>query len=370
MGAAEASIVMIRLCGLHEPGRKGVACAALAFLLLAGCRPHVNTEKPTIEVTKIPVASIGGPDQMDDIEGRVQGAKPGQQIVLYAHSGVWWIQPFANQPFTKIQSDSTWKSFTHLGTDYAVLLVDSGYAPAAKITQTPSEENGIAAVTIVKGKAGAATAAKVIPFSGSDWNVRSSVSDHGGEPNAYDPDNVWTDEKGYLHLRMAQRAGHWTCAEVSLNRSLGYGTYRFVVQDSEHLRPSAVLGFFTWDDTRSEGFHNELDIELSRWGDAKSRNAQYVIQPFYVPANFYRFTAPAGVVTYQLRWQPGSADFTSFAGASIMPGTRPVSEHFFGSGVPTPASETVHMDLYDFHHAESQSQAPAEAVIERFEYIR
>jgi|SRR5271166_2446325 len=70
------------------------------------------------------------------------------------------------------------------------------------------------------------------------------------EPNEYDPANAWTDEKGYLHLRMAQRNGHWTCAEVSLNRSLGYGTYRFVVQDTAHLRPSAVLGLFTWGDIR------------------------------------------------------------------------------------------------------------------------
>ena len=34
---------------------------------------------------------------MDFIEGRASGAKPGQQIVLYARSGIWWIQPFANQ---------------------------------------------------------------------------------------------------------------------------------------------------------------------------------------------------------------------------------------------------------------------------------
>lgn len=218
---------MNRLGRLHDFVKRRSACRVAAFFLLAGCRTQMPMEKPTIEVTKIPVASIGGPDQMDDIEGKVQGAKPGQQIVLYAHSGVWWIQPFANQPFTKIQSDATWKSFTHLGTEYAVLLVDSGYGPAAKITELPAEGNGVAAITIVKGKTGAATAAKVIRFSGYDWNVRSSVSDHGGEPNAYDPANAWMDEKGYLHLRMAPRIGNWTCAEVNLNRSLGYPRARY-----------------------------------------------------------------------------------------------------------------------------------------------
>ena len=170
--------------------------------------------------------------------------------------------------------------------------------------------------------------------------------------------NAWTDEKGYLHLRMAQRDGRWTCAEVNLNQSLGYGTYRFVVQDSAHLSPSAVLGFFTWDDTRSEGFHNELDIELSRWGDPKSKNAEYVIQPFYVPDNFYRFTVPSRTVTYQVRWEPGRATFEAYSGTSIGSGVKPISEHQFTSGIPTPATEKVHLDLYDFHHAESLSQAP------------
>lgn len=349
-------------------GKTRAVRLALACALLAGCRSQTTGVKPAIEVTRIPIASIGGPDQMDEIEGKIHGARGDQQIVLYAHSGVWWVQPFANQPFIKIQSDSTWKSFTHLGTEYAILLVESGYRPASKTVTLPGEGNGVAAVAVVKGHKGTAGDSRVVHFSGYDWTVRSTESDHGGEPNAYDPDNAWTDEKGNLHLRMAQRSGHWTCAEVNLNRSLGYGTYRFVVSDTAHLRPSAVLGFFTWDDQHSEGFHNELDIELSRWGDGNGKNAQYVIQPFYVPENFYRFNAPPGPVTYQLRWEPGKATFTTFAGTSVNAGANPISEHLFTSGIPTPANETMRIDLYDFHHAESPSQTPAEAVIERFEY--
>ena len=67
---------------------------------------------------------------MDFIEGRVGGAKPGQQVVLYARSGgVWWIQPLVANPYTKIQTDLAWKNTTHLGTDYAALLVEPGYRP-------------------------------------------------------------------------------------------------------------------------------------------------------------------------------------------------------------------------------------------------
>ena len=345
-----------------------VHCLIFAAALLSGCKSHSVPGKPVVEITQAPMASLGGPDQMDAIEGRATNTRPGEQIVLYARSGVWWIQPLANQPYTKIQSDSTWRNLTHLGTEYAAVLVESGYRPAAKLVSLPAEGNGVAVVTVVQGRAGAPVATAAVHFSGYDWTARGTVSDHGGEPNQYSPSNVSIDGKGYMHLRMAQRDGRWSCAEVSLNRSLGYGTYKFVVQDSAHLEPSAVLGMFTWDDVRSADLHNELDIELSRWGDPKGKNAEYVVQPFYTPENLSRFTAPAGVLTYTLRWEPGSVSFETVGGTADSHG-KPISEHVFSSGVPVPANETIHIDLYDFHHSESSSQRPAEAVIERFEFI-
>lgn len=36
------------------------------------------------------------------IEGVVEGAQPGEQNVLYAKSGQWWIQPLVTHPFTKL----------------------------------------------------------------------------------------------------------------------------------------------------------------------------------------------------------------------------------------------------------------------------
>jgi hypothetical protein len=345
-----------------------VRCLMLAVVILGGCKRQ-QPGKPVLEITQVPIANLGGPTQLDAITGRVSNARPGEQIVLYARSGVWWVQPLANQPYTKIQADSTWNNLTHLGTEYAALLVESGYRPASKLVSLPGEGNGVAAVAVAKGKAGAPVAASVIHFSGYDWTVRTAISDHGGEPNEYAASNAWTDEKGYLHLRMAQRDGHWSCGEVSLNRSLGYGTYRFVVQDVAHLRPSAVLGMFTWDDIRSADLRNELDIELSRWGDPKGKNAQYVVQPFYAPENLARFTAPAGVLTYMFRWAPGTVSFRSASGALTDSGEKPISEHVFTSGIPTPANEKIHIDLYDFHHSESSSQEPAEAVIEKFEFL-
>jgi hypothetical protein len=168
---------------------------------------------------------------------------------------------------------------------------------------------------------------------------------------------------------MTDRNGTWTCADVSLTRSLGYGTYTFVVQGSARLNPSAVVGLYTWDDIRSGDFRNELDIELSRWGDPKNKNAQYVVQPFYVPENVFRFVVPPGVVTHSLRWEPGKVSFRSVKGASLDSTATPISQHVFTSGIPSPASERAHIDLYEFHHLTNPTHQPSEVVIEKFEYL-
>ena len=114
---------------------------------------------------------------------------------------------------------------------------------------------------------------------------------------------------------MPAQPGKWTSAEVILTRSLGYGTYSFVVRDTSQLEPSAAFGMFTWDDLGVEQNHREIGIEISRWGDAASQNAQYVIQPYYVAANVARFTAPAGRLTHSFRWEPGRVSFKTVAGA-------------------------------------------------------
>lgn len=348
--------------------RRAVALAVLAFAL-CGCHAHRTSVAPSLSFTRLPEANSGGPDKVGLIEGRVTGAAPGDRIVVYAHSGVWWIQPTRVHPFTEIQPDLSWKNVTHLGTDYAALLVDGAYVPASRMDSIPSPGKGVRAVAVSSGKPGTPVVTKVIHFSGYDWAVRTAGSNRGGEPNAYDPANAWTDERGFLHLYMGQRNGRWTCAEVNLTRSFGYGTYRFVVQSTAHLPASAVVGMFTWDDIRSEDFRNELDIELSRWGDPTISNAQYVVQPFYAPENVSRFTAPAGTLAYTFRWAPGTVTFKTVRGAKDAGSAPTVSTHTFASGVPSPANEMVHINLYDFHHSRHPTVAPVEVVIEKFEYV-
>lgn len=361
-----ARLVCPLVRALADANRLTLLCC---LLLLTGCRSSQKLQQPSIVFVHIPPNQSGGPEVLDYLSGKVLNGPPEARIVAYARNEVWWVQPFRSHPFTEIGSDGNWKTATHLGTDYAVLIVSPGYEPPARIKELPASGGGVLTVAIAKGTAGPLLAPKLLHFSGYDWTVSSSADYRGGELTDYEPSNAWVDDDGHLHLLMSEGEGQWHGAGVRLTRSLGYGTYRFVVQDTAHLPASAVLAMFTHDNRQNPEDEAEMNIELSRWGKQTNRNAGYVVQPYYVPENTLRYNVPAGPVTYELRWEPGNATFQTFSGNSVASAHRKIMDHVFKSGIPIPATETVHIDFYDFRHSRSGLHHPVEVVVEKFEYL-
>jgi hypothetical protein len=345
-----------------------IALLGFICILASGCHSRSGVSGPSIEFTRIPPAAEGGADKIDIIEGRVIGGVPGQQVVLYAKSGTWWVQPLVNEAFTNVQPNSKWINSIHLGTEYAAVLVEPGYRPPTTMNVLPTPGGRVVAVAMAKGGGPGSAVSKTLSFSGYEWRIRDMPSDRGGT-NFYDASNTWTDSDGALHLRIAKEAGHWTCAEVTLTRNFGYGTYSFVVRDISHLESPVVFSMFTWDYSGTGQNHREMDIEVSRWGDPTSKNAQYVVQPFFIPENASRFTAPSGVLTHYFRWEPGQVTFKTVRGAGSGDKTRAVAEHVFTSGIPSPGIETVRLNLYVFGGAKDPLKNGAEVVIEKFEYL-
>lgn len=356
----------------NASAKKLVQSLSLSLVMgpaLQGCHSQKGSGAPSIEFTKIPPAAQGGRERVDTIAGRVRNARPGQQIVIYAHSGPWWVQPWPDRALIPIHADSTFSTETHLGFEYAALLVDPEYHPLPTVDVAPTQGGPVALVTITKGT-GAPQFAPVgsLRFSGYDWSVRTIASDKGGANNLYDPENAWTDTSGALHLQIKRKSSRWSCAEIFLNSSLGYGTYVVTVRDTSHVEPAAVFSMFTFDEWNAEQHYREMDIEVSRWGDAANKNnAQYVVQPFYNPGNLYAFAAPPGPLTYLMRWESGRATFKTFRGRST--GTPLVSEHEFTSGIPSPGQAKPRLILYVVASDKNPLQKPSEVVIEKFEYL-
>jgi len=305
---------------------------------------------------------------MGEIEGRVAGARKGQRIVLFARTNKWYVQPLTTNPFTPIGSDFRWRAKTHFGLEYAALLVDPGYSPPEKANALPPKGGAIAAVAQVKGRgfdqAVHSQTAKQVRFSGLTWTARSRPNDRGGSTSEYDPANVRVDDQGRLHLRITKGPDGWKCAEVRLLDPLGYGTYSFSVGKTGEVEPAAVLGLYTFDLGAPEQNYREMNIELSRWGEAHNKNAQYAIQPFYVPANVVRFTTPPDRLLHSIRWTRGRADFRTEQSSDH----RTIAEHSFTSGVPAPGQEVVSISLYPYTRARSPLTRETEVVVEQFEY--
>src|SRR5271154_2761656 len=365
----------------HKVAHTASLSVLLMCFVLTGCHSSPGNSTPTVAFSKVAAAYEESPYKTDmtesdyktdTIEGRVTGARPGQRIMLYANTdGRWGLCPQNYQPFTSIESDGRWKGSVHLGLQYAALLVDPTYDPPEQTESLPTVGNGVVALAVVDGigPPPVLTSPKTLNFSGYEWRTSTGPIFHAGSRNFFDPANVWTDEGGALHLRISGSPGKWNAAEVKLTRSLGYGTYRFQVRDTSHLEPSALLTLITWDGVGTESDRRELDIELGRWGYLENDNVHFVVQPYYVPANFVTFRAPPGAYTYSFRWEPGQVTFSTVAGSGNTGAVRVINQHVFTSGVPSTEGKSVRIALYVFHQGHIPLKNENEVIIDRFEYL-
>jgi hypothetical protein len=129
-----------RLSRVSTPAVGATLLLGVCLLAVAWQRPVTGTGSihPSVEITSVPLAGT------DD---------PAKQIVIYAKGlTAWWVQPFADHPFTKIQQDATWYSSTHPGAEYAALLVGPDFHPPPTSDLLPSE--GVIASAVVRGEVG------------------------------------------------------------------------------------------------------------------------------------------------------------------------------------------------------------------------
>jgi hypothetical protein len=338
---------------------------------LTGCyHTTARDVEPTISFAQVPQWSTGDQNEQDVIEGSVRGARQGQRMVLYSKCGqLWWLQPLLASPFTPILPNKEWRNEVHLGAEYAALLVDPSYHPTAVLRQLPKREGAVAQVAVARGQE--KSSSFFVDFSGFKWRTRWKPSDRGGTSSPYNPENVYTDRAGALHLQIVNRDQRWTCSEVKLTRSLGYGTYSFTVEDISRLDPAVVFGMFTWDYSTDEQNNREFDINMSRWGGPEYKNAEFTLQPTFLPSNVSRFVAPAGKLKHTMIWQAGRLTMTT-SRADAPPGTPAVSTHVFTSEVATPGSESIRMALYVYSNGKQRAPGPrhrAEVIVDRFQFL-
>lgn len=339
-----------------------------------------KSTEPFIQITLVPPGGEG-PDSNGNIGGKAGGANLKQcRVVVFARTDKWYVQPYAASPYTSIGEDGNWETGTHLGYEYAALLVEASYKPPATTGALPGIAGDVLAIARVPARANTdkkpdqSDRVRMLQFAGYQWRVKSSSNRVGPGPNYFSDsrDNVEVDSRGRLHLRISNHDGRWSCAEVISTRSFGYGSYRFYVDSVvDGLDPKAVLGLFTWNDD-SAFSHRELDIEISKWGQADNKNGQFVVQPYTSPQNIVRFQIPAGLraTTHSFKWRPDSVIFRSLKGRRASP-PRPgglIQEHVFRENLPRPGGENARINLWLLSGQPPANGKEIEIIISRFEF--
>jgi hypothetical protein len=364
-----------------------LATCVLPFIVWLGCAPARvagmqaggdGQGRPSLDFTSVPPwGSTFGP-LVGVLHGVSNPADYRVAVFIYVGAG-WWNKPRWDAPLTPliVNQDGDVVFITNIvtggideqATRIAAYLVPDGVTPP-RLAGAPTIPNDFTAEAVASAEAARTPIVLSVQFAGRQWWVKQSAGLVDPGPSLYSPDpqDVFVDDTGQLHLRIAHRDGRWTAAEVVLPDSLGYGTYAFTTTSRvDLLDQNVVLGLFNWADDPAQS-HRELDVEYSRWGDpAAPQNAQFVVQPFTASNHRHQFPidfAGAPAVTHSFVWRPGMVAFrlTDSSNKVLHEWT------YAGPDVPTPGSETPRVNLWMFGGAPPKDGQEVEVTIQSFTF--
>lgn len=355
--------------------RTAILCVGLAAMLTANTACPTKPSLPDGDPppTRPVVGDLSEPPAVtitDAGSGRIKGSANNldtrtHQIVIWAKTDKWYVQPFIDSPYTAVGTDGRWESFTHPWNRILALLVDESYDPGATRTYHPSSDEGVLAWDEFPD----ASSDRFVLFAEYRWRVKTGDL-AGPGPNYFsdDSENVFVDTGGSLHLRITFRDDRWYSGEVVLDEPLGYGTYSFIVAIRvDNIDPNVVAAGFIYG---SED--QEIDIEFSQALTEDPENSQYVVQPYHIPGNIYAFKTPdAEVTSHRFHWQPDRIDFVSWEGnAPFPPDDDDVIARweYTGKSVPDPIDAKMRFNLWLFGGDPPTVGEELEFIVSDFEF--
>jgi hypothetical protein len=310
----------------------------------------------------------------ENLNGHIICVRPQDyKVAVYIKvNGGWWTKPTFDNSLTPIRDDGTWTTdittggSDHNATDIVACLLPNGDNPPIMGggSTLPPELNKYVCTSVTRH------ATRIIPFAGRTWQVKFAPSPAGPGPNYFsdDPNDVWVDGNGYLHLKIVNRNGIWYSTEVICADTLQYGTYTITLGSQvDLLDKNVVLGFFTWDTDAPQYNYREIDIEFSRWGEAAAQNAQYVIQPWDIPGNRHRFylNLPTTDSTHSIDWRPDQIQFNSRDGNGALLHSWSYTNTAY---IPPPGAGNARINLWLLNGAAPSDGQDVEVIIKSFEF--
>ena len=302
--------------------------------------------------------------------GRVNNVDPRNCMVTeFALTNIWYVQPYANAPYTPICQNGTWSCYTHPWKRLTILLVDTSkyISDSGRYTHPALEPGVLAWVEYPRTRPDLP-----IQWSGHDWGIKEAEDRFAPGPNFFSGDtlHIWVDRNGYLHLRIVfdSVGGRWMCPEIYLTHSMGYGTYTFhTVSRIDSLDLNAIFSMFLYEYLVPE---HETDMEWSL-ALANPFTAQYVVQPYTFAGNMVRYYMPSPLPSsHRLEWAADHISFTSWRGLGSEPSQDSLilKWTYRGSYIQPPGREQLHFNLWLFGGRVPQYGVGNEIVITSFSF--
>jgi hypothetical protein len=155
-----------------------------------------------------------------------------------------------------------------------------------------------------------------IRWKGYFWSIKSGRHSNPGH-NDWNPNNVFVDTNGFLHLKITYNtnSGNWDCAGLYTTSRLRFGTYQWEVEGRlDQLDRYVVLGLFPY--AGPPGL-NEIDIEYTRWGKAANHDCWWTIYPnsgTTVARNNASFNLSETYTTSRLTWSSSGVHYWHMGG--------------------------------------------------------
>ncbi|MDN3581012.1 glycoside hydrolase family 16 protein [Mucilaginibacter flavus] len=225
--------------------------------------------------------------------------------------------------------------------------------------------------TVAKKKEVAST----LSFGGYTWVINAPAGQTYPGPNYWNASYAWVDANGWLHLKAAYNSatGHWECAEVYTTASLGYGTYQWQVEGAiGSFDKNIVLGMYNYSGNDQ---HDEMDIEIARWGNAAWDNLNYTIWPatgVTASPGVYTasFTTPNGTyTTHRFKRTSTSVKLQSLYGFQDGDANQFQTATFNSPGTSiSTLSMPVHMNLWLYGGSAPTNGQNVEIIIHSFKF--
>jgi endo-1,3-1,4-beta-glycanase ExoK len=196
-----------------------------------------------------------------------------------------------------------------------------------------------------------------ITWKGVDWVVYPAGKSQPG-PNTWDPNGVYVDPQGKMHLTIHKVGSTWKACGIDSAKKFRYGTYTWTLDTPtlQNLDKNVVLGLFTYLND-----HTEQDIEFSRWGSNNNNLLSFSVQP----KTLGDFPVKSQPTKCQIVWQPGKTVLTVWDAAGNIIGTSTTTKY-----VPVRESfSCMNLWLNDGHRSPSNGQ-PVDIVISNFTYVK